>query len=558
MINTIQMNSSAARSQQLISTALFAVTSSAFLYYYQLNSKRTRQRGGHQRKQKNRHHRRHVVIVGAGIAGLTAARNLLQNTDESSNCQVTIVEATNRVGGRIMATKKFVDGVAVDMGAEYIHCTGTILTDWITKDFANNLSPQKDWEHVFITAHADGGPSDKPTRDGKYGMYYMNGQMYMYNDETVKPVETALQKIEEDHSREDVDENTSIADALKPFRLSSSLYKLAIAGFGNTAGCTDMSNLSLKMFQHFENHWETNEIEGDYRLPEGMYSVIECILEDLQTYPNFELKLNWPVNTVKEQPPNQNVDDTATTTEQVLITSQNDSDSSTLLSADAVIVTVPPPHLPQILPDLSPKQKSALQHIGFDTAIKVMLKFKERIWPYELFNVVCADGDIPEIWFRDFGTSQHVMVCYLMSGMAEAFLDKINGDDDASQDNDERERRLDKATEICLKQLSDMLKIPIEDVHAVHVETLIHDWKTDEPFVGGGYMYPKVGMEPCHLQALAEPVGGGNCHSSESDVRSNSGCIFLAGEATNTNACGTIQAAMESGIRASRQVLNLL
>ncbi len=40
-----------------------------------------------------------VVIIGAGIAGLSAAQRLLENKTNKIN--VTILEASSRVGGRI-------------------------------------------------------------------------------------------------------------------------------------------------------------------------------------------------------------------------------------------------------------------------------------------------------------------------------------------------------------------------------------------------------------------------------------------------------------------------
>ncbi|MBN0046850.1 protoporphyrinogen oxidase [Streptomyces actuosus] len=53
----------------------------------------------------------HVVVIGAGIAGLAAAHRLLQR-----GARVTVVEATDRVGGKLLPGD--VAGVRVDLGAE--------------------------------------------------------------------------------------------------------------------------------------------------------------------------------------------------------------------------------------------------------------------------------------------------------------------------------------------------------------------------------------------------------------------------------------------------------
>ncbi|MBD0863095.1 FAD-dependent oxidoreductase [Gordonia sp. zg691] len=57
---------------------------------------------------------RRVVVVGAGIAGLTAARELV-----SAGVEVTVVEARDRVGGRIVGVPILDDAVA-DGGAAYL------------------------------------------------------------------------------------------------------------------------------------------------------------------------------------------------------------------------------------------------------------------------------------------------------------------------------------------------------------------------------------------------------------------------------------------------------
>jgi monoamine oxidase len=55
-----------------------------------------------------------VVVIGAGIAGLTAARTLAE-----AGVRVTVVEALPRIGGRILTHR--VGGETLELGAEFIH-----------------------------------------------------------------------------------------------------------------------------------------------------------------------------------------------------------------------------------------------------------------------------------------------------------------------------------------------------------------------------------------------------------------------------------------------------
>ena len=62
---------------------------------------------------------KHVVIVGAGIAGLTCAREL---SKYNKHLNVTILEASDRIWGRVKSIEAK-DGTTIEMGAQFIHGT---------------------------------------------------------------------------------------------------------------------------------------------------------------------------------------------------------------------------------------------------------------------------------------------------------------------------------------------------------------------------------------------------------------------------------------------------
>src|SRR5690606_22810155 len=55
-----------------------------------------------------------VVVIGAGIAGLAAARTL-----QDAGFEVIVLEARDRIGGRVFTSTQL--GVPLDFGASWIH-----------------------------------------------------------------------------------------------------------------------------------------------------------------------------------------------------------------------------------------------------------------------------------------------------------------------------------------------------------------------------------------------------------------------------------------------------
>ena len=59
-----------------------------------------------------------VVIVGAGVAGLAAARKL-----HEEGARIAILEARDRIGGRILTVRDERTPVPIELGAEFVHGT---------------------------------------------------------------------------------------------------------------------------------------------------------------------------------------------------------------------------------------------------------------------------------------------------------------------------------------------------------------------------------------------------------------------------------------------------
>lgn len=82
---------------------------------------------------------RSVIVVGAGLAGLAAARELA-----ARGVKVTVLEARDRIGGRIWTSQEW-PGLPMDLGASWIHGTkGNPLTELADAVGAKRLATRYD------------------------------------------------------------------------------------------------------------------------------------------------------------------------------------------------------------------------------------------------------------------------------------------------------------------------------------------------------------------------------------------------------------------------------
>jgi len=69
-----------------------------------------------------------AVVVGAGFAGLAAARRL-----SDAGVRVLVLEARDRVGGRALTEYRLVPGVPLELGAQMVHGRHVVTHEWVRR-----------------------------------------------------------------------------------------------------------------------------------------------------------------------------------------------------------------------------------------------------------------------------------------------------------------------------------------------------------------------------------------------------------------------------------------
>ncbi|PYS29842.1 MAG: hypothetical protein DMF75_16720 [Acidobacteria bacterium] len=134
-----------------------------------------------------------VLIIGAGAAGLAAARDLCV-----AGRKVIVLEARGRIGGRVFTHKDPASPIPIELGAEFVHGKSPAL--WHLAERAHLKLHQTTERHWYF----EDGKLSK-SRDFWKKIEKLNDQMKLSDvDQSLKDFLASLPDDEETHRAKDV------------------------------------------------------------------------------------------------------------------------------------------------------------------------------------------------------------------------------------------------------------------------------------------------------------------------------------------------------------------
>lgn len=380
-----------------------------------------------------------VIIVGAGAAGLMAARELAK-----VGKKVFVLEARDRIGGRILPLAETDFGYPAQGGAEWVHGEAPI-TKALMKEAGLTLIP-----------------SDGDIWSTRTGTLALHNQFIPENDSLVPK----LQGLKDD---------LPIAQFLREYFSAEQDAEFVTAVLkaveGYDAGDPErMSTFALR------DEWLTKKEWNDGRIKEGYGALLGFLEIECKKY-GVEFRLNTKVQAIDLQ------------ANSVLVQTGGEG-----FSVSRVIVTVPLPVLKDIQWNLELQEKiNIAETIGFGGAIKVLLKFKTHFLEHAFGNDMSAMSFLlSDEKFLTWWTQYPETIPVLTGWMAGPEAEKYKNESD------------EKLLDLAITSLATIFKIQKEELVKEIVLSKLFNWPAD-PFARGAYSYTTVGAAAA-ARELAEPV----------------------------------------------------
>jgi monoamine oxidase len=443
-----------------------------------------------------------IIILGAGVAGLSAAAQLAQ-----AGFKLTILEARDRIGGRIFTRHDPVCNAPVELGAEFIHGRPPEIWKLLRKhhiparelkgeqwcvqkgelcecDFFSKVDKilEKMDDHgpdqsflKFLESCCPNSANDPELQNAKvWARSYVTG--FHAADPALISVHSMVQGLRADEK----------IDGDRPFRMKGG-YQTLVEIFQRHLRQADVSIETRMRAQRV--HWNQTEVE------------IEAIGEanELITFTAPQVLITLPLGVLQ------------------------------LKAEDAGAL--------RFYPELPPAKRHALDRLAMGKVIRLSLRFRQRFWENLHPSHITKSKNLSrmqfllsqEDWFPTWWTHLPEKSPIITGWAPFHCAERLSGQSEGF------------VVEKGLKTLGKLLRIDQRELESLLEACYLHDWQTD-PFSRGAYSYVKVGAESAQ-RVLAEPLNNE---------------LFFAGEATDFSGHhGTVHGAIASSKRAAAQILRV-
>lgn len=430
-----------------------------------------------------------VAVIGAGAAGLAAAAELA-----ARGPSVCVLEARDRVGGRIFTRREPDLPVPLELGAEFVHGKPAATLQWLA--------------------------GRTPLIDASYERWVLRRGKLVQGDDLFPELKARLKKMP--RPRRDLPFAEFLAGPARahlPPRLRE-LALMLVEGY-DAADATRASTLTT-----LDEWCGPGAADAPTFRPQGGYAALLASLAERLDAERVQLRLGAVVREVRWKRGN------------VVVTAERHG-SALETTARSAIVTLPlgvlalPPDAPnavRFVPTLAAKQR-ALAGLAAGPAVKLLLRFRVPFWE-ELDDGRYADAAFfhaPRAAFPTFWTALPVRSPVLVAWAGGPAAARLAGSDESA------------LVERALRCLETLFAGSAR-CHADFVGAYLHDWQAD-PFARGAYSHVVAGGGGAH-ELLARPL--------------DDTLFFAGEAADTSGESGTVAGALASGKRAAEAACAVL